>query len=108
MGVSTEITYQQVVLLGDLLARDNLNIPHMFAEDFPKEHIVNLSPTFTRSEGDQVIGSLFETGIADGQVAGHSKLQKTLVLCISCAPNMSIIHSLITSTGSADMTISVI
>ena len=42
--VSIEITDQQVVLLGNLLARDDLDIAHMLAEGFTKEHMVNLSP----------------------------------------------------------------
>ena len=73
--VSTEITDQQVVLLGDLLTRDNLDIPHKLAECFTKGHRVNLSSSFTRGLGDQVIGSLFETGFADYQVAENGKLQ---------------------------------
>ena len=63
------------MLLGNLLTRDNLDITHMLAEGFTKEHIVNLGPSFVRGVGDQVIGLLFKTGVADDQVAGHSKLQ---------------------------------
>ena len=58
-----------------LLARNNLDIPHMLAEGFTKEHKVNLSPFFARGLGDQVIESLFETGFANGRIAGHGKLQ---------------------------------
>ena len=61
--VSMETTDQQVVLLGDLLARDNLDIPHILLESFTKEHKVNLSPSFTWGAGDQVIGSLLKTGV---------------------------------------------
>ena len=32
--------------------------------------------------GDLVVGSLFETGVADDQVAGQGKLQKSLILSI--------------------------
>ena len=46
----------------------------MLVEDFLKEHIVDLS-TYYAWEGDQVIWSLFKTGVADDQFAGHSNLQ---------------------------------
>ena len=44
-NVSTEITDQQVVLLDNLLTRDNLDISHMLAEGFMKEHIIDLQDT---------------------------------------------------------------
>ena len=40
-----------------------------------KENVVNLNLSFTWGEGNQVIGLLFKTGVADDQVAEHSKLQ---------------------------------
>ena len=63
-----------LALLGDLLARDNHDILHMLAEGFTKDHIVNLNPSFAWGEGDQLIVSIFKTGVADDQVVGHGKL----------------------------------
>ena len=73
--VSMEITDQKLAFIGCLLVRDNLDISHMLVEAFMKEHISNLSPSFALGEGDQVIGSLFKTGVTDDHVAGHGKLQ---------------------------------
>ena len=40
-----EITDQQMVFLGGLCDRDNLDISHMNLEGFMKEHMANLSPS---------------------------------------------------------------
>ena len=62
------------MLLGDILARDNLGISHMLVKGFLEERIVNLNLSFARGEGDQLTGLLFKIGVADDQVAGHGKL----------------------------------
>ena len=90
--VSMEITDQSVVLLGDLLPRDNLDISHMLAEGFAKKHKDNLSPSFTLGEGKQVIGLLFKKGVADDQVAGFGSNLSPSVFLVplpwpSCTPS---------------------
>ena len=64
-----------MVLIREILARDDLDISYMLAEGFTKECIVNLRACFAWGEVDQVIGSHFKTSVANYQVAGHGKLQ---------------------------------
>ena len=101
-GLQTETTDQQVVLRGDLLVRYNLDITHMLAEGFSKQHIIDL-----RKRSDKVIRLLFKTDVADGQVAEHGKLQQSLALGISCAPAIYVKHPLIQHLSIAYMIIPV-
>ena len=61
------------------------------------QKVLRRSLSFARGEDDQMIESFFKTGVADDQVAGHSKLQISLTLWNFCAPAMSAIHSLIST-----------
>ena len=94
-----EISDQQGVLVGDLLARDNLDISHMLAEGLIKEHIVRvfLSPEMKMIIWlDRFLKQVLPmTRLQD--MANPSKLSPSVFLvpqpCPPCTPTYTALHS---------------